>query len=159
METELRNAESLSQLIKDELYEDLEITVLPDYCIVRSDMAKVYAMVKSYFFDDVTITKEDYIKVLQGAEALDYSPLFIGGTADGVFDFALDVISPKFESYTDPEAGIDIEVANLDVGSGVQILEWYPEFSSLDEYLDVLMNDNLDNLEDVPLDFDEDTNV
>lgn len=156
----LANAEELALLIKDELYEDLDITVTPEYTIVRSDVAKIYAMVKTYVNDVVVVTIDEYTNVMNGAKALDYSPLFIAGTLDGVFDFPLEVVSLKVERHTDSDTG-DVYIGEFDISQGIQILNWYPEFTSLDEYLDVLMNDNLDNteLEDVPLDFDEDTNV
>lgn len=148
-------ASDIALLIKGELYEDLDIVTNEAYTVIRSDMAKVYAMVKSYVNDVVVVTIDEYNAVMNGAKALDYSPLFIAATPDGVFNFPLEVVSLKVESYSD-KAG-DIYVGEFDISQGNQILEWYPEFSSLDEYLDVLMNDNLDNteLEDVPLDFDE----
>jgi hypothetical protein len=57
-----------------------------------------------------------------------------------VFQFNLSLLRLEFENYTDHEAGIDIEVAELDESNGTQILEWYPEFASEDDYIDALMS-------------------
>ena len=67
------------------------------------------------------------------------------------FQFSLELLNPKFEDYVDHDAGTDIKVAELNTHSAVQILDWYPEFSSQEEYLDTLLDASMDKLEDVPM--------
>ena len=107
---------------------------------IRSDNDKFYGMVKVFPNDNIVITKDEHDKIAMGASSADYSSLFIAVTPDGVFQFNLSLLRLEFEDYTDVDAGTDIKVADLDVSNGVQILEWYPEFASEDEYIDALMS-------------------
>ena len=134
------NAEEVSNLIKSHLCDDLEITTVEDYALIRSDSDKFYGMVKTYDIGPITLTGEDHSKVTMGATSYDYTSLFIAVTPEGVFQFNLSLLRLEFEDYTDPEAGTDIKVADLDISNGTQILEWYPEFASEDEYIDALMS-------------------
>jgi hypothetical protein len=52
----------------------------------------------------------------------------------------LSLLRLQFENYVDHSAGIDVDVAELDISNGTQILEWYPEFASEDDYVDALMS-------------------
>jgi hypothetical protein len=67
--------------------------------------------------------------------------LFIAVTPEGVFQFNLSNLRLEFENYSDADAATDIKVAELDTSNGTQILEWYPEFATEDEYIDALMGD------------------
>jgi hypothetical protein len=134
------NAEEVSNLIKSHLCSDLDITTVEDYALIRSDSDKFYGMVKTYDIGPIILTGEDHGKVTMGATSYDYTSLFIAVTPEGVFQFNLSLLRLEFENYTDHEAGIDIEVAELDESNGTQILEWYPEFASEDEYIDALMS-------------------
>lgn len=133
------NAEDVSNLIKAHLCTDLDITVEKGYALLRSDSDKFFGMVKTYEVGPVVLTGEDHKKITMGATSYDYTSLFIAVTPEGVFQFNLSKLRPEFENYSDPEAGTDIKVAELDVSNGTQILEWYPEFGTEDEYIDALM--------------------
>jgi hypothetical protein len=134
------NTEDVANLIKAHLCEDLDITVEDDYTIVRSDSDKFFGMVKAYQAGEIVMTKEEHDKVILGSTAFDYTALFIAATPEGVFQFNLSLLRVGFESYTDPEAGVDTMAVDLDMSIGTQILEWYPEFESEDAYVDALMS-------------------
>jgi hypothetical protein len=134
------NAEEVANLIKQHICDDVNITVEQDYTLLRSDSDKFFGMVKTFPVGPIVLTGEDHKKITMGATAYDYTSLFIGVTPEGVFQFNLSLLRLEFENYTDPEAGTDIEVAELDVSNGTQILEWYPEFASEDDYIDALMS-------------------
>lgn len=134
------NTEEVSNLIKSHLCSDLEITTVGDYTLIRSDSDKFYGMVKTYEVGPIILTGEDHKKVTMGATSYDYTSLFIAVTPEGVFQFNLSLLRLEFENYVDHEAGTDIDVAELDISNGTQILEWYPEFASEDEYIDALMS-------------------
>jgi len=145
------NAEEFSKLIKENIYEDLDITNVDEYSVIRSDRDEVYAMAKSYPTDDIMISEEEYNKIMLGAKSSYYSALFFAITPSGAYQFALELINLKFENYVDHDAGIDTNVAELNPTAGVEILEWYPEFDSHEEYLDTLLDASMDKLEDVPM--------
>jgi hypothetical protein len=134
------NAEDVSNLIKSHLCSDLEITTVEDYALIRSDSDKFYGMVRTIPVGPVVLTGEDHKKITMGATSYDYTSLFIAVTPEGVFQFNLSLLRLEFENYTDHSAGVDMEVADLDVSNGTQILEWYPEFASEDDYIDALMS-------------------
>lgn len=134
------NTEEVSNLIKSHLCEDLDITNVEDYTAVRSDDDKFYGMVKLFPNSNIVITKDEHDKITMGASSADYSSLFIAVTPEGIFQFNLSLLRLEFEDYTDVEAGVDTKVAELDVSNGVQILEWYPDFASEDDYIDALMS-------------------
>lgn len=134
------NAEDVSNLIKAHLCADLEIATEKGYALVRSDSDKFFGMVKAYDFGPVVLTGEDHKLITMGATSYDYTSVFIAVTPEGVYNFNLSLLRLEFEDYADTDAGKDIKVAELDVSNGTQILEWYPEFASEDEYIDALMS-------------------
>ena len=135
------NAEDVSNLIKAHLCADLDITVEKGYALLRSDSDKFFGMVKTYGVGPVVLTGEDHKKITMGATSYDYTSLFIAVTPEGVFQFNLSNLRLEFENYSDADAATDIKVAELDTSNGTQILEWYPEFATEDEYIDALMGD------------------
>lgn len=134
------NTEDVSNLIKAHLCDDLDITNEKNYTIVRSDKDKFFGMIKVFPVGEVVITEEEHDKVTMGALSSDYSSLFIAVTQEGVFQFNLSLLRLEFEAYTNPDKAESFNVADLDISNGVQILEWYPEFASEDEYIDALMS-------------------
>ena len=143
------NTEDVANLIKTHLCEDLQITNLDGYSVISSDSDNFYGYVVAFTEGQPVITKEDYDNILASAKGmdngsffteLDSTPLFITVTPDGVFQYDLSLLKLEFENYADHSAGIDVDVADLNVSNGVQILEWYPEFASEDEYVDALMS-------------------
>jgi len=134
------NTEDVSNLIKAHLCDDLMITNMEDYSVISSDSDKLYGFVRAYPEGGVVITKDDYLAILSSADDSESTPLFIAVTPDGVFQYDLSLLRLGFENYADHSAGIDVDVADLDISIGAQILEWYPEFASEDEYVDALMS-------------------
>ena len=134
------NSEEVANLIKSQLCDDLDITTVGDYTLIRSDSDDFYGMVKTFPVGQIVLTGEDHKKITMGATSYDYTALFIAVTPEGVFQFNLSLLRPEFENYRDIEAAVDIPVADLDVSNGTQILEWYPEFASEDDYIDALMS-------------------
>jgi len=134
------NTEDVSNLIKAHLCDDLKITNMEDYSVISSDSDKLYGFVRAYPEGGVVITKDDYDTILTGARNSDSTPLFIAATPDGVFQYDLSLLKLGFENYTDHSAGVDMYVADLDISIGSQMLEWYPEFASEDDYVDALMS-------------------
>lgn len=133
------NTEDVSNLIKAHLCDDLDIINEKNYTIVRSDKDKFFGMIKVFPVGEVVITEEEHDKVTMGALSSDYSSLFIAVTQEGVFQFNLSLLRLEFEAYTNPDKAESFNVADLDISNGFQILEWYPEFASEDEYIDALM--------------------
>jgi len=134
------NAEDVANLIKAHLCEDLSIAVEKDYTLIRSDSDKFFGMVRTIPIGPVVLSGEDHKKITMGATSYDYTSVFVAVTPEGVFQFNLSLLRLEFENYVDHSAGIDTDVAELDVSNGNQILEWYPEFASEDDYVDALMS-------------------
>jgi hypothetical protein len=147
------NAEDVANLIKAHLCDDLDITAVNEYALIRSDSEKFYGMVRVFAIGQVSITGEEHKKLTMGASSYDYTSVYIAVTPEGVFQFNLSELRLEFENYVDHYAAIDTDIADLDISNGTQILEWYPEFSSEDEYIDALMSagTDIDTLEDVPM--------
>lgn len=134
------NAEDVSNLIKAHLVPDLDITTVNEYALIRSDSDKFYGLVRVFAIGQVSITGEEHKKITMGASSYDYTSLYIAVTPEGVFQFNLSLLRLEFENYADHYAAIDVDVADLDISNGTQILEWYPEFASEDDYIDALMS-------------------
>jgi hypothetical protein len=126
-------------MIKDNLYTDLEFEVFDDYAMGRSDENNIFVTIKSYSNDLIILTKSAYDAAVLNAGAFDYIPIFIAATPNGIYEYNLDVYQPKFEPYTSNN-NITYDIVELKDIAGKQILEFYPEFSSQDEYLDALMS-------------------
>ena len=139
------NAEEVSNLIKEQLCDDLDITNEQDYTLVRSDDDKFFGMVKVFRAGEIVITEEEHDKITMGASSSDYSSLFIAVTPEGVFQFNLSLLRLDFQAYTNQDKAESFNAADLDISNGVQILEWYPDFASEDDYIDALMS-NGDNI-------------
>lgn len=139
------NTEDVANLIKSHLCDDLDITNEDGYTIIRSDKDEFFGMIKAFNAGEIVLEESEHDKITMGASAFNYTSLFVAATPEGVFQFNLSLLRLEYESYTDVDAGVDIQAASLDPSNGVQILEWYPEFSSEDEYIDALMS-NGDNI-------------
>ncbi len=154
MITHRLNHEELALLIRDNLYQDLSIEPITEQnlSIVSSHDASIFAYLKVYEDTLVMLPKETYKDIIQGSKSFDYSPMVIAGTPEGIFAFNLELLKIGFEPYTD-DNGNTYDVAELPLNIGTQIMEWYPEFASEEEYIDTLMSDRVesDTLEDVPM--------
>lgn len=140
--------DELCNMIKSNLYSDLDFEVFDDYAMGRSDENNIFITIKSYSNDLIILTKSAYDAAIINAKAFDYIPIFIAATPNGIYEYNLDIYQPKFEPYTSNN-NIKYDIAELKDTAGKQILEYYPEFSSQDEYLDALMSDS------VPESYDE----
>lgn len=154
MITHRLNHEELALLIRDNLYPDLSVEPIAEQglSIVSSHDASIFAYVSTYDSTLVMMSKDMYNSIIQGAKSFDYSPIKIAATPEGVFAFNLELLKIGFEPYTDGD-GNTYSVAELPLNIGTQILEWYPEFASEEEYIDTLMSDRVESnvLEDVPM--------
>lgn len=139
------NHEELSLLIRDNLWPDLTVEPIEDYSLVSSDDAKIFARVITQQGDVVFIGKSTYDSILSNADIFGYSPAYIVGSPEGIFVFNLDMMKLNFEEFSDPDAGVSVQVAELALDRGTRVIEWYPDFPSEDEYIDTLMSDNPDS--------------
>ncbi len=137
------NTEDVANLIKVHLCEDLKITDESYYTLISSDKDKFLGMIIGFKAGIPVLTEPEYDKIIMNANALDYTPLFIAVTESGIYRYSLNLIDLKFEEYTDSNGVLSFKIADMDPLSGVRMFEWYPDFSSEDEYLDTLMADNL----------------
>jgi len=150
------NHEELALLIRDNMYSDLSVEPIAEknLSIVSSHDASMFAYVTTHEDTLVVLSKDDYLDIIQGSKSFDYSPMVIAGTSEGIFAFNLELLKLGFEPYTD-DNGNTYAVAELPLNIGTQIVEWYPEFSSEEEYIDTLMSDRVEGdileLEDVPM--------
>ena len=150
------NHEELALLIRDNMYSDLSVEPieLKNLSIVSSHDASMFAYVITYVDTQVVLPKEDYLDIIHGSKSFDYSPMLIAGTPEGIFAFNLELLKVGFEPYTDDD-GKTYDVTELPLQIGTQIIEWYPEFASEEEYIDTLMSDRVEGdiltLEDAPM--------
>lgn len=134
------NTEDVANLMKAHLCDDLEIANAENYTTISSDSDKFFGMVVVFKNSNILITKDEYNLITSNSMDKDYTSLFIAVTPEGVFQYNLSLLRLEFENYVDPSAGLDVDVAELDVSNAIQILDWYPEFASEDEYIDALMS-------------------
>lgn len=140
MLTHQLTSRELSMLIRDNMYQDLDIQEVDDYCAITSDDSTLYARVMVFNSDTVMLDKNTHDSIIRNSIPLDYTPLLFAGTTEGVYAFNLDLMRLDFEPYSDPEAGIDTMVVQLPLEAGTRVLEWYPDFASEDDYIDALMS-------------------
>lgn len=138
--------EELVDMVVGYLYEDGEIERKDDkgdgmFCYsVHSPETMTHAYVWTVPNNVISLTLDRYESLMKAAAPSGYTPLVIVGTPEGIYEFNMDTYKPEFELFTDGDKP-DISVADLPIGKGKQILEFYPEFSSQEEYLDSLMSD------------------
>lgn len=140
------NTDELSNLLVDNLYPDAEVRQVTDlkdgsYIVsLHSPETMTHAFVWEQQTNVVGFTIDRYERLMKEAAPSGYTPLFIVGTPDGIFEFNMGVIEPKFELYSDGDKP-DVLAATLGLRKGNQLLEFYPEFATQEEYLDSLMSD------------------
>jgi len=136
------NLEEFESLLKDKMFPDMEIERGNSFFTFTSKQESVYGYVEITNGNTVVISKIQLNPLLDEANDKKYTPMFISATPEGVYMFNLELINYKWESYSDPDYGIDdILISELPLSAGTRILEWYPEFASEEEYLDSLMGD------------------
>lgn len=156
MITHRLNHEELALLIRDNLYPDLSVEPIEEQnlSIVSSHEASIYAYLKVYDDTLVVLPRDTYNDIIRGSKSFDYSPIVIAGTPEGIFAYNLELLKVGFEPYTD-DNGNTYDVTELPLQIGTQIMEWYPEFASEEEYIDTLMSDRVEGdtltLEDAPM--------
>ena len=132
------NTDELVNLLVDNLYEDGQVTDTGDYQEVRSEESMAHAFVWTTPHTVVGLTKDRYSNLME--KAYPFTPLVIVSTPEGIYEFNMDVLKLEWEPYSDGESP-DILVTDLALSTGKNILPFYPEFSSQEEYLDSLMGD------------------
>jgi len=132
------NTDELVNLLVDNLYEDGQVIDAGAYQEVRSNESMAYAFVWTTPHTVVGLTKDRYDNLIEKAGT--FTPLVIVGTPEGIYEFNMDVLKLEWEPYSDGESP-DILVTDLALSTGKNILPFYPEFSSQEEYLDSLMGD------------------
>ena len=139
------NTDELVNLLVDNVYEDAVPHKVTDeggeHMVLSSANTMSYAYVWTTPHTVVGFTKYRYDRLLEAAEVRGaYTPLFIVGTSEGVYEFNMDVLKVQWEAYSDGESP-DMLVADLALSQGKHILPFYPEFASEEDYYDSLMSD------------------
>lgn len=136
------NTDELCNLLVDNIYDDGEVHTREDgdFCSLYSESTMTYAYVWSQKSNVIGISKDRYNLLMVEAEGFTATPLIIVATPDGVYEFNMDVLNVRWELYADADRP-DVMVADLLPSKGKQILEFYPEFATNEEYLDALMSD------------------
>jgi hypothetical protein len=145
------NHEEIASLLQEHKYSLSDIQDHDDHSVVISREDSIYAYITTVPSDFIVIPKKAYDFLTEGANGLGLSPMFIVGTSEGIYEFNLDLLNLKWERYTSDDASFDDDIAEVHISAGNRILEWYPEFSSEEEYLDTLLDSSLNSLEDVPM--------
>jgi hypothetical protein len=135
------NHEEIASLLQEQKYSLSEIQDHLDHSVVISREDSVYAYIFTVPSEVVVIAKRDYTFLLDGAKGIELTPMMIVGTPVGIYEFNLELLDLKWERYDSDDGSFDDEVAEIKLSSGIRILEWYPDFSSEEEYLDSLMGD------------------
>ena len=139
------NLDEITNLLVDNLYNDADTSITMDsggqFYVLTSQSAMADISLWATGGNMIGITQDRYDFAKQRVESNGYTPLAIVATPDGIFEFNLDLIDLKFESYSDGDKP-DILVAELPKSKGKQILDFYPEFATHEEYLDALMSDS-----------------
>lgn len=141
MITHQLNHEEIASLLEERKYSLSEIEDYEDHSILINRDDSVYAYVVSVPSTYIVLPKRAYDSIMGGAKGLDYAPIFIVGTSDGIYQFNLELLNLKWERYTSDDGSFDDNVAELHISAGTRILDWYPDFASEEEYLDSLMSD------------------
>jgi hypothetical protein len=145
------NHEEIADLLQEHKYSLSDIQDHDDHSVVISREDSIYAYITTVPSDFIVIPKKAYNFLTEGANGLGLSPMFIVGTSEGIYEFNLELLNLKWERYTSDDASFDDDIAEVHISAGNRILEWYPEFSSEEEYLDTLLDSSLNSLEDVPM--------
>lgn len=133
--------DELTNLLLDSKYEDGDVdTRMDGYASLRSPSAMAHALVWTQPNSIIGFDINRYEELMSKAAPSGYTPLFIVGTPDGIFEFNMDIIKPQFELYSDGDKP-DVLVADIPITKGKRILEFWPEFASEEDYLDSLMSD------------------
>ena len=142
MVTQELTADELSNFLVDGIYYDGVVNSIDgDNCLSLTSNS---SMVRAYIWVEpgniIAITQGRYDELISQASTDGYTPLAIVGTPEGVYEFNLDTMVLNFEPYSE-EPFPDVMVADLDISRGKRILDFWPDFSSEEEYLDALMSD------------------
>jgi hypothetical protein len=138
------NTDEFANLVVDNLYEDAEAYLTSDndgeFYMISSPSMMTHAYLWLVRAGIPVITYDRYQSIKEDVSKTGYTPVAILGTPDGAFEFNLDTMKLNFEPFSDGDKP-DIKIAELPIEKGKRILDFYPEFSSHDEYLDSLMGD------------------
>lgn len=124
--------DDLYQLVKAHLYKDLApVHGFEDTYVSENHKIVVSLHHFSKHADNLSEVHEEYIKLMDWAQAAGREPLYIFSTQLGIWEFNLDLIDPEiFSSHI-----------AFNINKGEPILIWYPEFNSEDEWVDAAMEE------------------
>jgi len=145
------NHEEIASLLQEHKYSLSDIQDHADHSVIISREDSVYAYITTVPSNFAVIPRKAYDFLLEGSQKLGLTPMMIVGTSEGIYQFNLEILDLKWERYTSDDGDFDDDVAELHLSAGTRILDWYPEFSSEEEYLDTLLDSSLNSLEDVPM--------
>lgn len=133
--------DELANLLVDNIRTDVyEVNTEDKYVSLHSSETMTHAFAWTQPHEIVGFTIHLYERLMKEAAPSGYTPLFIVATPEGIYEFDMNIIEPQFESYSDGEKP-DVLVADIPLSKGKRILEFYPEFSNEEEYLDARMGD------------------
>lgn len=135
------NHEEIASLLQEHKYSLSEIQDHLDHSVIISREDSVYAYIFTVPSNLIVLPKQDYTFLLEGAKGIGLTPMIIVGTPAGVYEFNLELLDLKWEQYTSDDGSFNDEVAEIKLSAGIRILDWYPDFSNEEEYLDSLMGD------------------
>lgn len=135
--------DELSNLLVDNLYDDGKVVLVeedsPTVLSLTSESTMTHAYIWTVSDNLIVVPMDRYNRLMSGAMANGYTPVFIIGTPDGIYEFNMDIMSLNVELHTDEDRG-DAYYGELSISKGKRILDFYPDFSSEDEYIDALMS-------------------
>lgn len=135
--------DELSNLLVDNLYDDGKVALVeegsPTVLSLISEATMTHAFIWTVPSNLIVVPMDRYNGLMSGAVANGYTPVFIVGTPDGIYEFNMEVIPFNMELHTDDDRG-DAYYGELSISKGKRILDFYPDFASEDEYIDALMS-------------------
>jgi hypothetical protein len=143
---ELTNDE-LFALVKANLYEDSTTCPNTDSHYISEEYGLYFQVrCRVEHYDTVMLDKAGYELLIQNANAKGLVPLYICSTPVGIWEFNLALVKPT----------LDKSLAYLEIDKGKPILQWYPEYSSEDEYSYHALDDEQENMYIDPAEIDID---
>ena len=147
MSLEQLTEQSLYELLRDNMYEDLVRVSNDEYSVndCWSQEHGVYIELKCRrtHYASLMLEKLKYDRLVDEANKIGMLPLYICSTPQGIYEFNLELIPIKWEEMCDLPATTEFAnqervtktIAMLPLDLATPILVWYPEYSSEYEYI------------------------
>ena len=147
MSLEQLTEQSLYELLRDNMYEDLVRVSNDEYSVndCWSQEHGVYIELKCRraHYPALMLEKLKYDRLVDEANKIGMLPLYVCSTPQGVYQFNLDLIPIKWEEMDNLPATTEFAnqervtktVAMLSLDLATPILVWYPEYNSEYEYM------------------------